>query len=363
MAKNSISVKSHQLMREIVYFKEIVMTESNQSTNNRDNIHYLNSAMFPMSYFCQNKCPYCSYRVHDGDGPPVLNVPYLIIQLVKEAAANGCKEILCVSGDRPDKYSKVRNRLGVWGFDSYLSYIYTICEMVFLEGFIPVVEIGSLSGIDDYKRLAEICSLVRINLDAVNPSKHSKIYPDSPGKLIETRLQNIRWAMEAGIPVSTGLLVGIGETPTYRQKMLNELMNLHKEYGLLHDVVLQNFVPQVDTDFAKKSACDDSKLLHTIQLAQSTLSDDIIITVNPSTVNSIQKILATGVRDIGRLYSGKNLFFQEAQSSTETLVNSIAEYGYDAVERLSLSPAYIAKKRYPDKLSQLFISSAADLEL
>lgn len=350
-------------MRELVYFKEIIMTGLNQLTNTTGNVHYLNSAMFPMSYFCQNKCPYCSYRVADGDGAPVLNVPYLIIQLVKEAAANGCKEILCVSGDRPDKYSKVRNRLAGWGFDSYLSYVYTICEMVFLEGFIPVVEIGSLSGLSDYQRLSEICSLVRINLDAVNPSKHDKIYPDSPGKAIENRLQNIRWAMEAGIPVSTGLLVGIGETPTYRQKMLNELMNLHKEYGLLHDVIIQNFLPQTDTDFAKKSACDDAKLIQTIQMAQSTLSSDVILSVNPTTVHSIKKILASGVRDIGRLYSGKNLFFQPGLDSPDTVLNAVQNNGYEAVERLSLSPAYIAKKRYPDKLSQLFISSAADLEI
>ncbi|MBD98123.1 hypothetical protein CL648_04910 [bacterium] len=339
------------------------MTETSKSANNLDKIHYLNSAMFPMSYFCQNKCPYCSYRVNDGESALVLNVPYLIIQLVKEAAATGCKEILCVSGDRPDKYSKVRNRLGIWGFDSYLSYVYTICEMVFLEGFIPVVEVGSLSGLSDYQRLSEICSLVRINLDAVNGSKHSKIYPESPGKLIETRLKNIRWAMQAGIPVSTGLLVGIGETPAYRQKMLNELMNLHKEYGLLHDVILQNFVPQSDTVFAKKSGCDDSKLIQTIQQAQSTLSDDVILSVNPTTVHSIKKVLESGVTDFGRLYSGKNLFFQDALDSPDTVIDTIANNGYEAVERLSLSQAYIAKKRYPDKLSQLFISSSADLEL
>ena len=363
MAKNSISIKQHKLMRELVYFKEIIMTVPNQPTNITDNVHYLNSAMFPMSYFCQNKCPYCSYRVNDGDGAPVLNVPYLIIQLVKDAAANGCKEILCVSGDRPDKYSKVRNRLGVWGFDSYVSYVYTICEMVFLEGFVPVVEIGSLPSLSDYQRLSEICSLVRINLDAVNPSKHDKVYPHSPGKQIENRLQNIRWAMQAGIPVSTGLLVGIGETASYRQKMLNELMNLHKEYGLLHDVVLQNFVPQDDTDFAKKSGCDDAKLIQSIHIAQSVLSNDVILSVNPTTVHSIKKILASGIRDFGRLYSDKNLFFQDSLGSPESVINTIAQHGYEAVERLSLSPAYIAKKKYPDKLSQLFISSAADLEV
>ena len=74
-------------------------------------------------------------------------------------------------------------------------------------------------------------------------------------------------------------------------------------------------------------------------------------------------ILASGVRDIGRLYSGKNLFFQPGLDSPETVLNAVQNNGYEAVERLSLSTAYIAKKRYPDKLSQLFISSAADLEI
>ena len=115
---------------------------------------------------------------------------------------------------------------------SFLDYMYTVCELGFLEGLIPVLDVGFLSPIE-YKRLSEVCAVVKVSMDSVDPSKVDKIYPQSPGKKMDMRLKNIAWAMEAGIPVSAGILVSIGETEANRRTQLNQIAQLQKKYGLI----------------------------------------------------------------------------------------------------------------------------------
>ena len=57
------------------------------------------------------------------------------------------------------------------------------------------------------------------------------------------RLQTIRWAGELKIPFTSGILVGIGETPADRIAALEALAAVHAEHGHLQEIILQNFVP------------------------------------------------------------------------------------------------------------------------
>ncbi len=45
------------------------------------------------------------------------------------------------------------------------------------------------------------------------------------------------------IPFTSGILVGIGETQEEQVESLEALADLHREYGHLQEVILQNFVP------------------------------------------------------------------------------------------------------------------------
>ena len=79
-------------------------------------------------------------------------VPYSTIKLCKHARLEGAREVMYISGERPDKFPHVRALLDLWGFESYVDYVYTVSELGFLEGFIPVVELGFLSPVE-LKRL------------------------------------------------------------------------------------------------------------------------------------------------------------------------------------------------------------------
>ena len=78
-------------------------------------------------------------------------------------------------------------------------------------------------------------------LESVNPDL--VVHQGSPTKHPERRLETIRAAGELKIPFTSGILVGIGETPEERIEALEALAAVHAEHGHLQEVILQNFVP------------------------------------------------------------------------------------------------------------------------
>ena len=78
-------------------------------------------------------------------------------------------------------------------------------------------------------------------LESVNPDL--VVHQGSPTKHPAVRLDTIRAAGELRIPFTSGILVGIGESPEERVEALEALAAVHAEYGHLQEVILQNFVP------------------------------------------------------------------------------------------------------------------------
>ena len=78
-------------------------------------------------------------------------------------------------------------------------------------------------------------------LESVNPDL--EVHRGSPTKHPERRLETIRLAGELKIPFTTGILVGIGETPAERVQALEAIAAVHAEHGHVQEVILQNFVP------------------------------------------------------------------------------------------------------------------------
>ena len=94
---------------------------------------------------------------------------------------------------------------------------------------------------DDLARLREVTASQGLMLESVNPSLEA--HRGSPTKHPDRRLETIRAAGELRIPFTSGILVGIGESPDERVAALDALAAVHREHGHLQEVILQNFVP------------------------------------------------------------------------------------------------------------------------
>ena len=315
-----------------------------------DVLTYSKAVTIVLSRMCRNKCPYCAFSRRDN-----VTVPYSMIKWAKKARAVGVREAIFAAGERADKFAHVRALLDLWGFDSYIDYIYTVCELGFLEGVIPVLEVGFLSP-SEMRRVSEVVSLFKIMLDSVNPSRFDQVYPNSPGKKIELRLKLLEWASKLKVPIVTGLLVGIGESKSHKKEMLNTIGKLHQEYGMIHEVVLQNFIPEPGTAFYRRNPPNKKVMLETAEMALEILPKDISVIVPLEMNPDYEDFIRAGIRDLGRIQEGRGLITPQTDISMEKIEQLAEKLGFRIQQRFPLRKSFIQANKYSSKLGQVFDS-------
>ena len=159
-----------------------------------------------------------------------------------EALRRNAKELLVLTGERPEVNPVVAAKLAEWGHDDFTSYVVWACERALERGMLPHTNIGVLDR-DDLARLREVTASQGLMLESVSERLMDTVHAGSPTKHPAKRLATIEAAGELKIPFTSGILVGIGETEEERVESLEALAELHERYGHLQEVILQNFVP------------------------------------------------------------------------------------------------------------------------
>jgi FO synthase len=189
-----------------------------------------------LSRTCQCYCKYCAFATHRAH----LYAPDEVERLIDDAARRGAKELLVLTGERPEVNAEVAARLASYGHQDFTSYVAWACERGLERGLLPHTNVGVLSA-GDLARLREVTASQGLMLESVNPDL--VVHQGSPTKHPSVRLEMLRAAGERRIPFTSGILVGVGETPEERVAALEALAEVHAEYGHLQEVILQNFVP------------------------------------------------------------------------------------------------------------------------
>jgi len=122
---------------------------------------------------------------------------------------------LFVTGERPEqKYSEAKNWLKSNGYQSTAEYLVHCSEIALSEGLFPHTNAGNLTK-SEMKNLKKTNVSMGVMLENVSQRLSEKNMPHNlaPSKNPKARLQVLENAGILGIPMTTGLLVGIGETP------------------------------------------------------------------------------------------------------------------------------------------------------
>src|SRR5213080_3532338 len=162
-----------------------------------------------LSRTCQCYCKYCSFATHQAH----LYAPDEVDRMLDDAQRRGAKELLVLTGEKPELNSEVAERLRSYGHETFTDYVAWTCERALERGLLPHTNIGVASR-DELERLREVTASQGLMLESVNPDL--VVHQGSPTKHPEVRLECIRTAGELRIPFTTGILVGIGETPGER---------------------------------------------------------------------------------------------------------------------------------------------------
>jgi FO synthase len=191
-----------------------------------------------LSRTCQCYCKYCAFATHKVH----IHAPDEVERRLDEALKRNTKELLVLTGERPEVHPVVAQRLASWGHEDFTSYVVWACERALERGMLPHTNLGVLDR-EDLARLREVTASQGLMLESISERLMETVHAGSPTKHPAARLATIEAAGELKIPFTSGILVGIGETEDERVESLEALAQAHRRYGHLQEVILQNFVP------------------------------------------------------------------------------------------------------------------------
>src|SRR3954462_188101 len=176
-----------------------------------------------LSRTCRCYCKYCAFATHR----PHLYEPHEVEARLDEAVRRRAKELLVLTGERPEVNSEVARRLRSLGHEDFVSYVVWTCERALERGLLPHTNLGVLS-LEDLARLREVTASQGLMLESISERLMETVHAGSPTKHPARRLETIEAAGELRIPLTSGILVGIGETIEERIASLEALATAHR---------------------------------------------------------------------------------------------------------------------------------------
>ena len=267
-------------------------------------VTYSRKVFIPLTSLCRDVCHYCTF----AQAPRAAEAPFLSIEQVlaiaRAGAAAGCREALFTLGDRPEaRYEVARKALASLGHATTLSYLREAAARVLAEtGLLPHLNPGLMEDAD-YAALRPVAASMGLMLESVAERLGERGGPHhgSPDKVPSRRLAAIEAAGRAGVPFTTGLLIGIGETRRERLEALQAIAALHQRYGHVQEVIVQSFRAKPGTRMALHPEPSLDEQLWTIAAARLILDPTIAIQVPPNlhAPDELALLLEAGVNDWG----------------------------------------------------------------
>jgi 7,8-didemethyl-8-hydroxy-5-deazariboflavin synthase CofG subunit len=234
-------------------------------------ITYSRKVFLPLTNLCRDYCGYCTFRRDPSDPGARTMTPAEVMQVVREGERLGCTEALFSLGDKPELlFPEIRKTLRRLGYKSTLQYLEAMCEMVLRESsLLPHPNPGLMSA-EWLERLARVAPSMGLMLETTSTRllEHGAAHDNAPDKDPAKRLRVIEVAGQQKIPFTTGILIGIGETPEERVDTLAAIRNLHEKYGHIQEVIVQNFRAKPATPMAAWPEPSRNDMLRTLAVAR-----------------------------------------------------------------------------------------------
>ena len=264
-------------------------------------VTFSKKAFFNIVNLCKDTCSYCTYKAEPEEQKLSLMSKQQIIELLQLAKKYKCVEALFVTGEQPEqRYQEARDWLKQNGFKSTTEYLIHASELALETGLFPHTNAGNLS-FEDMKELKKTNVSMGIMLENVSERLTEKGMPHflAASKRPKARLEVLENSGRLKIPMTTGILVGIGETIEEIIDSILKIKQLHQKYGNIQEVILQNFQPKPDT-IMRDSPSANEKYFKTIVALTRIIMPEMNIQIPPNlSPKSYQSFLSVGINDWG----------------------------------------------------------------
>src|SRR5579863_7283152 len=237
-------------------------------------VTYSRKVFLPLTNLCRDYCGYCTFRRDPGDPGAHTMTPEEVLAVARTGEKLGCTEALFSLGDKPELlFPEMRETLRHLGYKSTLHYLEAMCELVLREtSLLPHPNPGLLSA-EWIARLAAVSPSMGLMLETTNSAllAPGAAHDNAPDKVPPRRLRTIEDAGRQKVPFTTGLLIGIGESPEDRVDTLLAIRDLNDRYGHIQEVIVQNFRVKPSIPMAHWPEPSPGEMLRAVAVARLLL--------------------------------------------------------------------------------------------
>lgn len=308
-------------------------------------ITYSRKVFLPVTNLCRDRCSYCTFRKSPRESGAWTMTPEEIGEWSRRGRAAGCKEALMCLGDRPEAvYPSYRGSLRALGVSTTPEYVARACQIALDEGLLPHTNAGLLT-FQEMQALRPLNVSLGLMLESVSSRLRSRgqAHSAAPDKDPELRLAMIAAAGELGIPFTTGILLGIGETREERVDSLLAIRGLHRRFGHIQEVIVQAFRAKPGTRMAGQPEPDDRDLAQTVAVARLLLGEMNVQAPPNLSPQGHRMLLEAGINDWGGISPVTQDYInpEAPWPHLERLAQTCSEAGFELAERLAVYPEFL----------------------
>lgn len=312
---------------------------------------YSRKVFIPLTTMCRDECGYCTFVQKPGTSGAYVMTPDEVMKVVREGEKLGCKEVLFSLGEKPElRYQEARDALARLGHTSMIDYLAEMCDLVLKESsLLPHVNAGTLAE-DELLQLKEVSVSMGMMLENVSRRllQRGEAHFACPDKVPVQRLRTLERAGVHGVPFTTGILIGIGETWEERVDSLNAINDAHQRHGHIQEVIVQNFRAKPGTAMANHPEPSLDDMVRTLVLARLILAPSISLQAPPNLESRFDAYTAAGINDWGGIspLTIDHINPERAWPQIEALKKATAHCGYGLEERLAIYPRYLREPKH-----------------
>ncbi len=315
-------------------------------------VSYSKKVFIPLTHLCRDYCGYCTFRADPQAGVQPYMLPDEVLRVAEAGRRAGCKEALFSLGDQPERvFPEAREFLRKLGFDRTLEYLAAMCELVLdRTGLLPHSNPG-LMGADDLRRLQEtnVSAGLMLESSSARLLRAGGPHWKAPDKVPSLRIRTIETAGRLSMAFTTGMLIGIGETPEERVDTLLTIQAIHKQYGHVQEVIVQPFRAKPDIRMAQAPEPSTEELERTIAVARLIFGGEMNIQSPPNLLaKDYPDLLKAGINDWGGISPVTKDFInpEAAWPQISALSARSAGQGFVLRERLAIYPEFSTRPQF-----------------
>ncbi|HEX2050210.1 MAG TPA: 5-amino-6-(D-ribitylamino)uracil--L-tyrosine 4-hydroxyphenyl transferase CofH [Actinomycetota bacterium] len=302
----------------------------------------------PLTKLCRDACGYCTFAHPPRPGERAYLTIDEVLSIARAGEAAGCKEALFTLGDKPErKWRAAADELAALGYATTIEYLAAACDAVLREtsllphtnpGVVTADEIAVLRGVS-------VSQGTMLETTSERLLGRGMAHFGAPDKRPDARLATLEAAGRARVPFTTGILVGIGETPEERVDALLAIRASHERHGHVQEVIVQNFRAKPGTPMAGHPEPGAADMRLALALARVVLGPDVGVQAPPNlSPGEYGTYLDAGLDDWGGVspVTPDHVNPEAPWPKLDELRRVTEERGFLLLERLAVYPRYCA---------------------